>query len=83
MVPHHQHQYYSEGIGGNFKLVVSKLFHNTPHAPTSYWCYASSFLDKARRYLSKPSLDGISGYEVIKGETGDISIFHFSWFESV
>ena len=82
-VPHHLHQHYSEGIGGNFELAIIKLYHNTPYVPTSYWCYAARFLDKARRYLSKPSLDGRSGYKIIKGETGDISIFRFSWFELI
>ena len=32
-VPHHQHQNYSEGIGGNIKFAVRKLLHHTPHAP--------------------------------------------------
>ena len=70
-------------MGGNFKQAVVKLYHNTPHAPTSYWYFATSFLDKAHGYLSKPFLDGKAGYEVIKGETGDISIFRLSWFEPV
>ena len=46
--PHHQHQNYAEGIGGCFKLVGIKMFHNTPRAPLSYWCFAASFLDKIR-----------------------------------
>ena len=82
-VPHHQHQNYSEGVGGNFKFAVLKLLHNTPHAPLSYWCYAANFLDKTRRFLSQPKLGGKSGFEMIKGETGDISIFRFSWFEPI
>ena len=32
-VPHHQHQHYSEGGGGNLKIRILKLFHNTSHAP--------------------------------------------------
>ena len=56
-VPHHQHQNYSEGQGGNFKFALQKLLHNTPHAPIGYWCYAATFLDKARRFLSKALLN--------------------------
>ena len=82
-VPHHQHQNYSEGVGGNFKLALLKLYHNTPHAPLKYWCYAASFLDKARRYLSKASLNGRCGFELINGETADISIFWFKWFAPI
>ena len=82
-VPHRQHQNYSEGIGGNYKFVDLKLFHNTPHTPLSYWYYAASFLDKTRRFLSQFVLDRRGGYEMVKGEAGDISIFIFSWFESV
>ena len=35
-VIHHQHQNYSEGVGGKFKFAILKLVHNTPHAPLSY-----------------------------------------------
>ena len=48
-VPHHQRQNYSEGMGGNFKQAVTKLFHNKSHTPTSYWCFAVSFLNKVYR----------------------------------
>ena len=37
-VPHHQHQNFAEGEGGNIKYRVLKLLHNTPHAPMHYWC---------------------------------------------
>lgn len=82
-VPHHQHQNYSEGVGGNFKFAILKLFHNTPHATLPYWCFAASFLDKTHRFISQSTLDGRCGYEMIKGKTGDISIFRFSWFEPI
>ena len=38
-VPHHQHQNYAEGEGGNLKFKLLKLFHYTPHALIQYWCY--------------------------------------------
>ena len=82
-IPHHQHQNYAEGISGCFKLAVIKLFHNTPHAPLSYWCFASSLLDKTSRFLSKSSLNGRTGYQLIKQETWDISILRFFWFEPI
>ena len=79
-VPKHQHQKYCEQVGGNFKFAVLKLIHNNPHAKVSYWCYSASFLDNTRRYISHPSIKNRSGYEFIKGETGNISIFRFYWF---
>ena len=82
-VPHHQHQNYCEGVGGNFKLAFTKLLHNTPHTPLSYWCFAANCMDKKRRFLSEPSIDGRCGYDLIKVETEDISIFKFHWFEPI
>ena len=57
-IPHHQHQNYSEREGGNFKFRVLNLLHNTPHAPTSYWCFAAEFLDQVGAHLSRKSLEG-------------------------
>ena len=82
-VPHHQHQNFCEGAGGNLKHALLKLFHNTPHAPLSYWCFGLSYLDKTRRYLSKSALQGRCGFEMIHGETADISIFRFAWFQPI
>ena len=82
-VPHHQHQNYSEGEGGNFKFALLKLMHNTKHAPLSYWCFAANFLDKVRRFLSKQSLEGRCANEMINGDTPDISIFRFPWFTPI
>ena len=41
------------------------------------------FLNKTRRYLSKASLQGKYGYDTLKGESRDISIFRFRWFEPI
>ena len=62
-IPHHHHQNYAEGMGGCFKLAVIKLFYITPHAPLLYWCFEVSFLDKTRRFLSKSSLNGRTGFQ--------------------
>ena len=68
-------------MGGNFKFAITILFHNTtPHTPYACWCFAASFLNKTRRYLSKKTLGGKCGYKIIKGEAGDIRIFRFPWF---
>ena len=82
-IPHHQHQNYSKDEGVNIEFSIFKLYHHTPHSPLTYWCFAVSFLDKTRRFLSQSTLDGKCGLEMIKGETADISIFRFSWFQSV
>ena len=82
-VPYHQHQNYAEREGGIFKFRILKLFHNTPHAPLEYWCYAAEFLDQVGSYLSSEKLKGRSPREKILGHTPDISIFRFSWFQPV
>ena len=82
-VTKHQHRNYCEKVGGDFKFAVFKIFHNTLHTPVSYWCYAASFLDKSYCYISCPSIGNRCGYELIKEETGDISIFKFYWFEPI
>ena len=82
-VPKHQHRNYCEQVGGNFKFAVFKKNHNTPYVPTSYWCSTAIFLDKTRCYISHPSIGNRCGYEVIKGETGGISIFRFYLFEPI
>ena len=82
-VPYQQQQNYAEKKGGNFKFAVCKLMHLTPHAPKEYWCFAASFLDKVRRVLSKPSLNGKSSTEKVYGSTVDISKFRFPWFSPV
>ena len=66
-VPHHQHQNYAEGEGGNLKFRLLKLFHHTPHAPIQYWCYGLEFLDQVGCYLSKPSLNGRCSSEKVFG----------------
>lgn len=82
-VPHHQSSNFAEGSGGNLKVAVRKLFLNTPHAPLEYWCFAVEFLNQVRRYLAKPKLDNRTPWEAIFGETPDLSVFRFSWFQPV
>ena len=82
-VPYQQQQNYAESRGGNFKFAVCKLMHMTPHSPVEYWCFAASFLDKVRRVLSKPKLNGASAMQQVYGCTVDISRFRFPWFSPV
>ena len=81
--PHHQNQNYSEGRGGNAKTKLIKLFHETPHAPISYWCYGLEHLDHISGYLANKSLNGRTPREVLLGETPDISVFRFRWFQPI
>ena len=81
--PHHQNQNYSEGRGGNAKTKLIKLFHETPHAPLSYWCYGLEHLDHISGYLANKSLNGRTPREVLLGETPDISVFRFRWFQPI
>ena len=79
-VPHHQHQNYAEGEGGNLKLRLLKLMHHTPHAPIECWCYGLQFLDQVGCCLSKQTLQGRTSSEKVWGQTVDISVFRFHWF---
>ena len=80
-VPYQQQQNYAESRGGNFKFAVCKLvMHMIPHSPIEYWCFAASFLDKVRRVLSKPKLNGASPMQQVYGSTVDISKYRFPWF---
>ena len=82
-VPHHQSSNLAENSGGNLKVAVRKLFLHTPHAPLEYWCYAVEFLNQVRRYLSKSKLDNRTPWEMVFGETPDLSVFRFQWFQPV
>ena len=81
--PHHQNQNYSEGRGGNAKNKLIKLFHETPHAPIHYWCYGLEHIDHLSGYLANKSLNGRTPREALLGETPDISVFRFRWFQPV
>ena len=59
------------------------MMHMTPHSPVEYWCHAADFLDKVRRVLSQPKLNGISPLQQVYGSTVDISRFGFPWFSPV
>ncbi len=82
-VPYHQQQNFAENEGGNLKFSLMKLFHNTPHAPSVYWCYGIDFLENVRRHLSKQGLNNRSPLETVYGDTEDLSIFRFPWFAPI
>ena len=83
IIPKHKHHNYYEQVGGNFKFVVLKPFHNTPHPPVFYWSYTVRFLDKTCLCSFHPSIGDRCVYEVIKVEISDISLFRLYWFESI
>ena len=68
-VPYHQSSNFSELIGGKVKYAVAKIYHNTEHAPYSYWCYCLEFVSLAQNYLSRDKLGGLTPYSRLKGNT--------------
>lgn len=80
---YHQNQNLAESRGGQLKTAIIKLFHNTPHAPLAFWCYALEYLSKVRSCLARESLDWRPSEEAMFGETLDISVFRFPWFSPV
>ena len=82
-IPHHQNQNIAEFEGGCTKLRTIKMFHETPWAPPSYWCYCVEFINETNGYLARQSLGWKTPNELLLGETGDISVFRFKWFQPV
>ena len=80
---YHPNQNLAERRGGDLKTAVIKLFHHTPHAPLSYWCYALEYLSLVRSCLARSMLDNRSPQEILYGETVDISRFRFPWFSPI
>ena len=70
---------FSELIGGKVKYAVAKIYHNTEHAPYSYWCFCLEFVSLAQNYLSRDKLGGLTPYSRLKGNTPDIYDAPLSW----
>ena len=82
-IPHHQNQNIAEFEGGCTKLRTIKMFHETPWAPPSYWCYAVDYINETNGFLARGSIGWKIPNEILLGETGDISVFRFKWFSPV
>lgn len=80
---YHQNQNLAERRGGMLKHAIIKLYHNSPHAPIEFWCYALEYLALVRGCLSRKSLGWRPSEELLYGETLDISAFCFPWFSPI
>jgi len=80
---YHQNGNPAERRGGDLKTAVLKVFHYTPWAPARYWCYLLEHLAFVRSFYAKQNLGWRTGRQVLRGETQDISVIRFSWFQPV
>ena len=51
--------------------------------PIHYWCYGSEHIDHLSGYLANKSLGGRTPREALLGETPDIIVFWFRWFQPI
>ena len=78
----HQNQNIAEYRGGALKAAVTHVLHVTG-APLSFWCYALEYVALVRSHLARRSLDWRSPREKHFGDTPDISIFRFPFWQPV
>ncbi len=81
--PYHQNENLAERRGGMLKHAIIKLFHYGHDAPLEFWCYALEYLALVRGCLARRSLGWKPPEELLFGETLDISVFRFSWFQPI
>ena len=81
--PHEQNGNPAERSGGAFKTDLLLLFNKTPWAPLNYWCYATEWLNVVRKYRCRKSLHWRPPLQIVNGETLDISLLRFYWFQPV
>ena len=80
---HHQNGNPAERRGGDLKVAVLKVFQFTPWAPARYWCYLLEHLAFVRSFYARKKLGWCTGRQVLRGETQDISVIRFAWFQPV
>ena len=80
---YHQNGNPAERRGGDLKAGVLKVFQFTPWAPARYWCYLLEHLAFVRSFYARKKLGWRTGRQVLRGETQDISVIRFSWFQPV
>jgi transposase InsO family protein len=80
--PHHPQQNLAERRGGDIKAMVVYLLTIT-QCPLEYWCYCLEYVTLVRTVLARRSLDWLTPHEAMFGETPDISVFRFCFWQPV
>ena len=52
-------------------------------APISFWCYALIYIIDCLNHIAKQSLNWRTSYELLNGDTPDISSFRFSFWQEI
>jgi hypothetical protein len=67
----------------------SKIKHRTTelmreyNTPQRFWCYASKYAVELTNHMAARCIKWRTPYEVLHGDTPDISVFKFSFFEPI
>jgi len=80
--PKNQNQSHAERNIGTMKRHTFQLLWSAK-APLSFWCYALMFAIDTWNYSAKRKLGWATPIEKLRGNTPDISMFRFSWFQPV
>ena len=79
---HYWNQNLAEHRGGDLKAAVMKCLHLS-NAPLRYWCYCAEFVCFARQHLAQSGIGWRTPHEMLFGETSDISVFRFTFWEPI
>lgn len=79
---YHPNQNLAERRGGTLKAATIHLITVT-QAPKEYWCYALEFIALVRSCVAKRSLNWKTPHELHFGDTPDISVFRFVFWQPI
>jgi len=81
--PHSPWMNRAESEIGQFKTHWRRIM-NRYRCPDMLWCFAAEYTSNIRELMSRPALEGRSPYEVMTGETPDISEYtDFDFYQFV
>ena len=80
--PHNQNQNMAERRIQDAKHRIVYVLEKSS-APILFWCYALIHVIDCLNYHAKPSLNWKTSYEMLNGDTPDISAFRFSFWQEI
>ena len=80
--PFHPNQNLSERRGGTLKSWVVHLLTITC-APVDYWCFCLEYVATLRMYIARRQLDWRTPYEKHFGDTPDVSMLRFTFWQPI
>ena len=80
--PHNQNQNKAERRIQDAKHKTVQVLENSG-AALKFWCYALIYVIDCLNHLAKESLDWRTSFEILNGDTPDISAFRFSFWQAI